>query len=205
MHNFNEIPEQELKSESLGLQGVYEIIRNAPSFNQERQKAPFSDYKENTDLVWQSVSPEEVDTYLSSKLFFDTSVIPFESMKEMSNISGIQQAEAIKVPLDLVVCAVGFKDWNGRPEINNKEWRIRNGNKTLSGSMSSANVSKLYAGTPSELPAVSAMNMYIQPDGKVFFDNVGGDSHRISAAILRGDENVETRHLTVYKLEENYI
>ena len=80
-----------------------------------------------------------------------------------------------------------------------------NNNETLSGRMSSLNVNKLYAGTPSELPSVREMRMYIQPDKKVFFDNKSGDSHRIAAAILRGNKYIETNNLTVYQVDKNYL
>lgn len=185
---------------------VFEMIKNAPKIIAKKiPTAPFTDFNLNTDDSWNLVSKNQVLEYLNNRLFFDTSQIPYESMKKLIEIRRWVSEEWIKIPLDLVVYAFGFDNWKGRPKNNNKSWGIRHKGKGLSGSMPSLDVSMLYAGTPSELPSVSNMNMYIQLDGKVFFDNGSGDSHRIAAAILRGDNDIETKFLTVYQLDRNYL
>jgi hypothetical protein len=178
------------------------IIESAPKISgQDVSKAPFADYAQNTQESWNMIPPEEVDEYLKQKLFFNTSHIPYDSKKEIGEVSS---DEPIKIPLDLIVYAEGFSDWRGR-KSGEKSWNIKSGEKKLDGAMASLNVIKLYAGTPSEIPEVGFMQMYIQPNKKVFFDNGAGDSHRIAAAILRGDKYIETKFVIVYQLDEDYI
>ena len=206
MEKFETYSAQEQQEKPLDLQGVYDIINNAPILNLQTQKAPFSDYGENTDKVWQIVTPEIVDEYLQNKLFFNTSrLLLYEEDNKILEISATEQSGPIKIPIDLIVFAYGFVDWNGRHRSYGKDWQVLNNGKSFYGTMSSINVAKLYAGTPTELPAVGKMIMYIQPDGKVFFSNGGGDSHRIASAILRGNKNIDTKYLTVYKLKRNYL
>lgn len=178
------------------------IIESAPQIsNRDVSKAPFADFTQNTQDTWEYVSPEIVDTYLKNRLFFNTSHIPYDSKKEVGEVSS---DEPIQIPLDLVVYAEGFADWRGR-KSGEKSWNIKSGEKNLDGAMSSLDVIKLYAGTPSKIPQVGFMQMYIQPDKKVFFDNGAGDSHRIAAAILRGEKYIETKFVIVYQLDEDYI
>ncbi len=178
------------------------IIESAPQISShDISKAPFADYAQNTQESWNMIPPEVVDVYLKDKLFFNTSHIPYDSKTEVGEISS---DEPIKIPLDLVVYAEGFSDWRGR-KSGEKSWNIKSGEKNLDGEMASLNVIKLYAGSPSEIPEVRYMQMYIQPNKKVFFDNGSGDSHRIAAAILRGDKYIETKYVIVYQLDEDYI
>ena len=54
------------------------------------------------------------------------------------------------IPIDLIVFAYGFVDWNGRHRSYGKDWQVLNNGKSFYGTMSSINVAKLYAGTPTE-------------------------------------------------------
>jgi hypothetical protein len=185
---------------------INEIIQSAPSLSTTSERAaPFLEYTENNQESWKYVTPQEVEEYLSAKLFFDTSIIPRDSLKELAEVRANSPHEGIKVPLDLVVNATGFEDWRGRPEGVEKQWSVKSGNERISGTMDSLNVIKMYAGTPSKLPAAGVMQMYIQPNRKVFFDNYNGDSHRIAAAILRGENDIEANCVIVYQIDTDYL
>lgn len=178
------------------------IIESAPKISdRDTSQAPFANYTENTHKIWDYVSPEVVDTYLKEKFFFNTSHIPYDSKDEIGEVF---LDEPLNIPLDLVVSAAGFADCRGR-NSGEKTWNIKSGQTNLYGAMKSQDVIKLYAGTPSVIPPVSNMQMFIQPDGKVFFDNGGGDSHRIAAAILRGEKEIGVKSVIVYRLDEDYI
>lgn len=181
------------------------LIQNAPPISPvDRSKAPFRDYSENTPEQWKYVRADEVEAYLKGKRFFDTGLISRSGgqMKQLFEVRASNRSQLIKVPLDLVVNAKGFESWNGRNERNTKSWysRLYGG-----GESKSIDVIQHYAGLSTDLPPVAAMLMFIQPDGKVFFDNCSGDSHRISAAILRGNDFIETSEVYAYLLSEDYL
>lgn len=202
----SKIPKKEKLNPALDEAGVYEMIRNAPPINWPNEEPPpFDNYDKNTDELWEYVSPEKVSEYLDSKLFFETFRIDSKDKTLLTEIHK-RGGDSIEIPIDLVVCAAGFDDWRGRGEEIGKDWHIKNQNGDVSrGTMKSRQVVKLYAGTPSELPAVEIMNMYIQPNKTVFFDNNAGDSHRIAAAILRGDKFIKAENLYVHQLYKDYI
>ncbi len=173
-----------------------------------RENAPFKNFADNTDEVWGFVSDEQIQDYLKNKIFFDTMDIKAQGLERIFEIKKSQENGPVKIPLNQVVCAAGFVDWRGRDPDHTKSFiskYFRLGRNKGSNEMSSLNVIKHYANLSTELPPVSQMNMYIQPDGKVFFDNAGGDSHRIAAAILRGQEFINAENVYVYKIDENYL
>lgn len=178
-------------------------IENAPPVSPiDRSKAPFRDYKENSRNEWKYVDAKEVEDYLNNKFFFDTGSMSYKDMSKLFSIYIPHSEEAIKVPLDLVVNAKGFEDWRGRdPKKYTKSWNSIYG----TGDSKSIDVIKHYAGLSTDLPTVLQMLMFVQPNGKVFFDNCSGDSHRMAAAILRGLEFVETRIIDAYALSKDYI
>lgn len=167
----------------------------------DRSKAPFRNYFENTDSQWLYVQPDDVELYLLQKFFFDVNDIPFEDKVSAGEIDFSDTGQQIKIPLDLVIYAAGFKDWRGRGEDVGKTWISKFG----SGELKSHEVLKHYAGLSTELPGVARVNMYRQPDGKIYFSNASGDSHRISASILRGCEFIETSRVSIYDVQKNYI
>ncbi|MEN9649622.1 MAG: hypothetical protein RL094_589 [Candidatus Parcubacteria bacterium] len=180
-----------------------DFIAHAPAVSPvDRSKAPFKDYSQNTKKSWQYVTPEEVDQYLGEKFFFDTNDIPYEEKVSLGEIDISAGEECIQIPLDLVVHAAGFKDWRGRGENVGKVWVSEFG---ISEGSKSVDAIKHYAGLSTDIPRVTRVNMYRQPDGKVYFSNGGGDSHRIAAAILRGCECIETTRVGLYDVKENYI
>lgn len=179
------------------------LIQNAPPISPvDRSKAPFRDYSENTPEQWKYVRADEVEAYLNGKRFFNTGSIASRHLTRVFEVIAPTTSQFIKVPLDLVVNAKGFESWKGRNEGDKKSWysRLYGG-----GNSKSIDVVQHYAGLSTDLPPVTAMLMFIQPDGKVFFDNCSGDSHRISAAILRGNEFIETSEVYAYMLSENYL
>jgi len=179
------------------------LIQNAPLISPiDRSKAPFRDYLENTREKWKYVKAEEVASYLDSKFFFDTGLISYRDISKVFSLYDPSEEQRIKIPLDLVVNAKGFEDWKGRDSKKyTKNWYSIYGG----GDSKSLDVIKHYAGLSTDLPPVTQMLMFIQPDGKVFFDNCSGDSHRMAAAILRGSEFVETLEVEAYLLNKNYL
>lgn len=181
---------------------IYKTISTAPPLsNLDTSKAPFKDFASNNDEAWQHVPSEQIEKYLDSKLFFNKHNIEEEDKTFLFEIDKKRNEEPLTIPLDLVVYASGFKNWQGRDKYTLKDWSSKYGY----GTTHSFTVIKHYAGLPTEIPPVSEMNMYIQPDKKVFFDNGDGDSHRIAAAVLRGDTSIKAENLQVYQLSKNYI
>jgi hypothetical protein len=170
----------------------------------DKTKAPFKDFRENDESQWKFVSNDEIENYLKSKLFFDTRNIDLNKVSKSFPIDN-DLSKTTKIPLDLVVYASGFKDWTGRNNNFDKTFQSKYSKYGESSEMSSLNIIKHYANLQSEIPPVGQMRMFVQPNGKVFFDNGPGDSHRIAAAILRGDETINANNIIVYKLEENYL
>ena len=181
---------------------IYDLIAQAPSISSlDESKAPFRNFSDNTETLWQHVPLQEVNDYLDKKVFFNTHKIEHEDVVDYSELFVSKNEKGISIPIDLVVYAAGFSSWKGRPEGANKSWSSKYG----SGENKSSDVIKHYAAMPSELPSVFMMTMYLQPDGKIFFDNAGGDSHRIASAVLRGNKVVTTKRLTLCRLSKNYL
>lgn len=180
-----------------------QLIKNAPPISPvDRAKAPFRDYVENTREQWKYVKSEEVESYLGEKFFFDTGLISHRDATNIFSIYAPSEERCIEVPLDLVVNGKGFEDWKGRDnKKNTKFWSSAYGG----GDAKSLDVIKHYSGLSTKLPPVTQMLMFIQPNGKVFFDNCSGDSHRMAAAILRGFEKIETLGVDAYMLSKNYL
>lgn len=185
------------------MQAFNNFIKNAPPVSPvDRSQAPFRDYLENTPDQWKYVSAQEVESYLSQKFFFDTGTISHRDMSQLFSLDTYSGDKNIKVPLDLVVNAKGFEDWRGRdPKLYTKTW----GSIYGGGDSKSLDVIKHYAGMSTNWPPVFRMVMFVQPNGKVFFDNGSGDSHRMAAAILRGFEFIETQGVDAYSLSKDYI
>lgn len=109
----------------------------------------------------------------------------------------------IEVPTGLMVGAQCFDSWKG--------YDGGRGGKGISGKYaehydrqaSSYDVIKHYASLPTELPAISTAYLFIQPNGIIFGDNGSGDSHRLSAAILRGDETIRACKVIVTPINRN--
>ena len=181
---------------------VYEKINDAPLLSPRQEIVPpFKNFTENSKEAWQYVPPQEVEKFLKERFFLNTDIIDYEDMTGLFTVRKRENEDSIKIPLDLVVAAAGFEDWRGRGEDIGKTWQSEYGY----GETNSLEVIKHYAGLPSEPPPVSRMRMFIQPNGKIFFDNGSGDSHRIAVAMLRGKEFIETKKVNVYRLSKNYI
>lgn len=181
---------------------VYEMIGKVLELSGlNLEKAPFRNYKENNETSCGYVRHDEIETYLGKKLFFDTEQIDCESMDKVAETNNYDNEKPLQIPVDLIVNAAGFESWMGREVSSNKTWKSPYGY----GEAKSFEIIKHYAGLPTELPPVGTVQMYVQPNGKIFFDNNSGDSHRIAAAILRGKKYIEATNVIIYKLSKNYI
>lgn len=185
---------------------IYKMINGAQLVAPlDRSKAPFKGFSDNNKERWNYVPNDEIEQYLESKFFFNTHTIDPEDVKEIITLRKESDGTPIKIPLDLVVCATGFDDWRGRSKQFNKSYTSPYTKNMANNEMSSLNVIKHYANLPSNLPSVSVMRMFIQPNGTIFFDNSGGDSHRIAAALLRGENTIDAETVVVCQLDKDYL
>jgi hypothetical protein len=89
-------------------------------------------------------------------------------------------AEIMEIPTNMFVSAEGFVNWQGR------------GNHQKKDGESSKTVIENYAKLPADTaPPVTDLEAYLDPSGKLCF--VSGNSHRVAAAILRGDPTIKFR------------
>lgn len=168
-----------------------------PPINRSAMEPPFLDHHKNTKEMWKYVDDSTVKKYLRELFFMNTYGLKKECILAIENPPG----QLIEVPTGLIVSASGFESWEGRSPLYDKSWESDYGH----GHMSSINVIKHYAGLSTELPPVGLIRIFVQPDGRMFADNGSEDSHRIAAAMLRGDETIKTKEADVYKVERNYL
>ncbi len=203
-----------LSPENMSPKEIYDMMLDYVSKSPKaspvnRDEAPFKDYKENTETATKLVDNKTILEYLKGKRFFDLERLWSESwdmsIKEIGKFN-LPEGISIKIPLDSLVYTAAFKDWGGRDEeaLNNKKAPyskyLKDGKE-----LSSLNVIKHYASLSTEVPSVDYIHMYIQPNGTVFFGNLNGDSHRIAAAILKGNEYIEAKNLKIIKIDQNFF
>jgi hypothetical protein len=190
-----------LSSEDPGTEALLDHIKSAhlPGWSpDDRADAPFAGYKDNTTEAWQQVPDEDVRSFLSAKAFLDVSRY---GNKTRSVTVEAKKDSPLEVPSDSIVYAEGFTSWQGQGEGRRRNANSEYGNEE----MSSLDVIKHYAGLPTEIPPVGEIRAYIQPDGTVFCDNESGDSHRIAAALLRGQATVKAEKITFIPLDKNVL
>ena len=161
--------------------------------------APFMNYKDNTAEAWQYVPDAAIKDYLSARPFMDTSHMRLDGNK--IRIRSETKNDSFAIPASLFVSAASFESWTGRREGIGKAWSSLYGY----GDTTSLNVMKHYASLETELPPVEFVNVYVQPDGRMFADNDAGDSHRIGAAFLRGDTSVKAENVNFVMLDRNIL
>lgn len=182
-----------VETESEQGQALLQTLQTASPAKEKDSSAPFANYAQNIGESWRAVSKEEVIDYLSKKEFKQHT-----HPENGAVILDSKEGEPFEVPLDLINNASGFDDWQGR-KGSSKSWQSDFG----SGNMASLDVIKHYAALPTELPPVGEIRVMISPDGKISCDNGSGDSHRISAAILRGETTIKANKLQFVRLAEN--
>jgi len=153
---------------------------------------------------------EEKEEYLDSRLIKNT-----EFLGRASNRSGYgvnikaDKDKPIDVPLGLVVNVQGFESWLGRgsrgSEVMDRRLDIDGTSHAKRVQMTSFDLIKHYAGLKTQIPPVGEMRIFVQPDGKVIADNGSGDSHRLAAAVLKGQPSIPAESVQVYLLKENFI
>lgn len=160
-----------------------------------KSDAPFKHYAQNDSSSWKVVTDIEIKSYLESVPF-----LPEVPVEKGTVIISSADGQPFDVPLSLIKHAAGFESWKGR-EAATKSWDSEYG----AGKMSSLDVIKHYAGLSTELPPVGEIRVFVQPDGKIYCDNGSGDSHRIAAALLRGDGSIKAKNLQFVRVEQNSI
>jgi hypothetical protein len=168
--------------------------------NTEAQpNAPFAHYKDNDEVSWQYVPDSTIKDFLSERRFMHTDHLAFNRRSIM--VRAADRNKPFRIPLNNIVYAQGFDSWLGRGSRGNKGWSSQYG----AGTMNSLTVIKHYAGLSTEIPPVEHIRLFVQPDGQIFGDNGSGDSHRIGAAILRGQGEIEAERVTFIPLDSNVL
>lgn len=185
-------------------------IAHAPVFQDtDPDNAPIRNYMKNAEPTadgnqkWQVVDDEKVKQHLNNRIFYDTSSLNRRSGDQPRVIIKAAKDQPLEVPLDIVIHAAGFDSWQGRQGAHSGKDVAGEFAKHYDRKIDSLDVIKHYAALPSELPAVSELNLYVQPNGVIFADNGEGDSHRIAAAILRGQPTIKTDSIKIRNIDEN--
>lgn len=187
---------------------IVELLHQASSMHTTSNEPPLSDYDMNTASQWKYVPDQQIRDYLDGKTFVSTSrAYSCKTGYEMVISSKDIHDESTKTlfPLRTIVAAAGFESWQGRGKNGEADKSISSKHFGMRERTKSIEAIKHYASLPSALPAVDQVYVYIQPDGKVFADNGGGDSHRIAAAMLRGDNSIRANNVSVLLLENNIL
>ncbi len=193
-----------VSADSLEAQSLRDIIAGAPPVQPESAKpAPFSNFKENSEEAWQLVPDEAINDYLDEKIFRDPvrNRLPAADAARIKVEGSVQQP--FEVPTHLLVGVQSFASWKG--------YDGGSGGKRVSGEYAdhydrqskSYDVIKHYAALPTELPPVDTIELFIQPNGMIFGDNGSGDSHRLAAAMLRGQATIRAHNITITPIEKN--
>lgn len=192
-----------LQPDSEDAKSLLAAVSGAVSNDEQSRAAPFIGYKQNTSESWQYVPDQAVRDFLSKRLFVDTEDMDLEGASVRINKG--QQNEPFSVDASLFVCAAGFETWRGRGDgpYDKKEWTSKYG----SGGHNSTSLDtiKHYASLTTELPSVDHINIFVQPNGKMFANNGAGDSHRIAAAFLRGDKTIKADNVEFVKLDKDIL
>ncbi len=190
---------------------INDLLRAGSKGNEPTSEAPFRHFEHNTDELWTYVAPDEVQNHLNEKPFLDPDTI-YSLTRARKSSATLRRIEAygdatrlFEIPTDMMVNAAGFGSWLGR---TGRDGTPGTGEKSIAiqgfgYGDTSINAIKAYAGNPSTLPPVGMIYLYVQPNGIAFADNGGGDSHRIAAAMLRGDESIKAKTLSITLLSEN--
>lgn len=185
---------------------IRRIISEAPKpQNANAEKAPAKYYAKNNEESWTHMPDEVVREYLEARTFFDTYQARRNAEDTRSLVIDTDPETPLEIPLDLIVDATGFDSWLGREGYGSGKNVSGQYQEQYDNQIPSLDVIKHYASLPSELPPVGTINLYIQPNGVIFGDNNSGDSHRIAAAILRGDTTIKADHVSIRCLDRNYL
>lgn len=185
---------------------VTQIIHGAPRpQHADVKRAPMKDYAQNTEEAWKHVPDGEIREYLGERTFFETNQARRESSETRKLVIDTHKEEPLEIPLDLIVNAAGFDSWLGREGHGSGKQVTGKYQQQYDSKIPSLEVIKHYASLPSELPPVGRIDLYIQPNGVIFGDNNEGDSHRIAAAILRGDTTIKANQVSIRCVDQNWL
>jgi len=193
---------------------INELMQTVQSLDSDStlDSAPFKHYRENNDSAWQYVSSETARQYLKAKPFIGGKVLDYvaDTAKSSTSIYNYSNAsdEGFEIPTRVMVSAADFGSWLGRNDTAGREGMGEKGISLHGFSYDAKSVSldaiKAYASQRTELPPVAEVHLYVQPNGLAFAGNGSGDSHRIAAAILRGEKTIKATNLTTYLLKDNH-
>ena len=216
IESFESHPTIKINAYEIDMPSLQHLFLAAPSMhpNHAFDDAPFADFKDNSDEAWKHVSDTDVRRYLTNKTFIETEGLSDDTANQLSvtTIEGTDpdgQPAPVEIPLKFMVHAYEFGSWQGKNDRDTGEegMRVRSLTSKKFGhtQATSIDVMKAYASETTELPAVGLVNLYVQPDGKIFGDNHDGDSHRIGAAMLRGQKSIKAHSVNIIMLKSNVL
>ena len=172
-------------------------LQSETGINPLNDQAPFMDYNSNTAEAWKYVPEAAIKDYLDSFHFINDKMRLEGNMVLLRND---QHSDPFVIPTSLFASAPGFESWSGRDDANGKVWNSPYGSDVSS----SIDVMRHYASLPTELPPLESINIYVQPDGRLFVADSGG-SHRTAAAFLRGDTTIKSKSVDFVMLDHNIL
>ncbi len=178
------------------------VLTNSPEGREIIDRIQHSpDPIEDSQPVWDlRQSPrDEAKNSLQKRFFLSTAQLKLGEPAAV--VKSHDAAHPINVPTRLVVDAQSFMSWAGRGPGVNKTISTDEGYKTLP----SLDVMRLYATKNTTPPPIKEMDMFIQPNGKVFFSSGKDGAHRTGAAILSGRQNIDAYSLRVWPVPEDIL
>jgi len=190
-------------AESIEAEVIRALIEDAPQLQSEvLSPAPFADYKENDGTQWAFAADSSIREYLAKRQYEHLWSPPKSSQENNRIRIDAFQDGGIDFPLDLIADLSGFASLTGDGEYKRIEGEYEIG---YNASMPSIDAMKHYASLPTEIPPVHNIVVYVQPNGVMFAGNGEGDSHRIGAAILRGQKTIKANNITIVPIHEYII
>ncbi len=182
---------------------IQALINDAPQLQPELPSpAPFAGYKENGATQWALAADISVKEYLAKRQYKHLDRPPKSSQEKNRIRIDASQDGGINFPLDLIADLSGFASLDGDGEYKRIEGEYES---EYNASMPSLDAMKHYASLPTEIPPVHNIVVYVQPNGVMFAGNGEGDSHRIGAAILRGQNTIKANNITVVPIDEYIV
>ncbi len=134
---------------------------------------------------------------LSAQTFIDKRRLHELAGEHGVSVEARSDEPLIKIPTANFVYAEGFTSWKGRSGTKQED-------VVGATNRSSAKVIADFASRETPAPPLDRVVGYVQPNGVVLYASADG-AHRTAAAIVRGDEFIQTTRLELHQLEANLI
>lgn len=174
----------------------YEQLESAIFSLEEKNMATIEGDQANTLLDSILSNAPNADVINESRLFISNSKLNnlASSSFEEGRTIYILTSKDVNIPLGMFISAESFESWRGRKESHSKDGRP------------SSEVIYEYSEMKTTPPPIEIAEAYLLPDGRIYFKSE--NSHRLAAAIKRGDEYVRfkgTLRLIVLKDTPDFL